>query len=113
MINDGQNDFDTMYRGWLQQNCCLHCRLFQEGDFLAAANVLAEVDTCSTDLFSPALRAHQLLLWAQLWFQQVSLVVPASTESADLCVKALCACDWAKALAPASWRQVSIISAWV
>ena len=89
----------------LQRSAC--CRLLQQGDFLAAGQVLADVENMTSGIFSPALRAHQLCLWARLRLQEVqSVAVVGSQESAELCLQALCACEWARALAPTIWRQV-------
>lgn len=85
----------------------MHCRLLQQGDFAAAGQVLADVESTASGVFSPALRAHQLCLWARLRLQEVQCVaVAGSRESAVRCLQALCACEWARALAPATWRQV-------
>ena len=83
------------------------CRLTQQGDLTAAGEVLNEVERVAAGLFSPALRAHQLCRWAGLARNQFMLVTLSSKQSAQWALKALCCCEWARALAPAIWHLVS------
>ncbi|KAL3131971.1 hypothetical protein ABBQ38_007666 [Trebouxia sp. C0009 RCD-2024] len=98
----------------VQGNWAAFDRLLQQGDCLAAGQVLADVENTASGVFSPALRARQLCLWACLRRQEVQCVaVVGSSESAERCLQALCACEWARALAPSIWRQAIPIQEWV
>lgn len=83
------------------------CRLLHQGDLLAAQQQLDKAETLSTGVFSPNLRAQQLYQSAFLAYHQLTLLPVGSKESSQCCLKALCSCEWARALAPAMWRQVS------
>lgn len=86
----------------------MHCRLLQQGDLSGAEQALTDVENMSAELFSPALRAQQLCYWARLAHCQVQDVAAVgSKESAHWCLQALYACEWARALAPGIWRQVT------
>jgi len=86
------------------------CRCFL-GDVDRAEGVLQRVDASCRGLMSPLLRSRQLLLWAQLHYGRACCALNAGQPAVKDVVKALAACERARALDPSCWRKVNSLSA--
>ena len=72
-----------------------------------AEGVLQRADASCRGLMSPLLRSRQLLLWAQLHYGRACCALNAAQPAVQNCVKALAACERARALEPLCWRKVN------
>ena len=77
------------------------------GDVDSAEGVLKQVEGSCRGLMSPLLRSRQLLLWAQLHYGRACCALNTGQPAVQDVVKALTACDRARALDPSCWRKVS------
>ncbi|KAL0042394.1 hypothetical protein WJX77_011151 [Trebouxia sp. C0004] len=71
----------------------------------SAEGVLQKVDASCRGLMSPLLRSRQLLLWAQLHYSRARYALNIGQPAVGNVVKALAACERARALDPSCWRQ--------
>ena len=88
---------------------CL-CRCFL-GDVDSAEGVSKQVDASCRGLMSPLLRSRQLLLWAHLHYARACCALNMGQPAVQDVVKALVACERARALGPSCWRKVNSWSA--
>jgi len=73
----------------------------------SAEGVLKNVDASCRGLMSPLLRSRQLLLWAQLYFVRACYALNMGQPAVQDVIKALTACERARALGPTCWRKVN------
>ncbi|KAL0030445.1 hypothetical protein WJX79_005663 [Trebouxia sp. C0005] len=77
------------------------------GDVDSAEGVLKQVDASCRGLMSPLLRSRQLLLWAQLHYARACCAMNAGQPAVQNVLKALAACERARALDPLCWRKAA------
>jgi hypothetical protein len=94
-----------MARNLLLSVFCL-CRCFL-GEVDHAEEVLKQVEASCRGLMSPLLRSRQLLLWAQLYYARACCAMNIGQPAVGDVVKALGACERARALDPPCWRKVN------
>ncbi|DBA95050.1 TPA: hypothetical protein ACH3X1_002563 [Trebouxia sp. C0004] len=75
------------------------------GEVDSAEGVLKKVEASCRGLMSPLLRSRQLLLWAQLYYARACFAMNAGQPAVGDVVKALAACERARALDPLCWRK--------
>ncbi|DBA85409.1 TPA: hypothetical protein ACH3X2_006087 [Trebouxia sp. C0005] len=83
------------------------------GDVDSAEGVLKQVDASCRGLMSPLLRSRQLLLWAQLHYARACCAMNAGQPAVQDVVKALAACERARALDPLCWRKAVEMQAYL
>ncbi len=77
----------------------------------SAEGLLKQVEASCRGLMSPLLRSRQLLLWAHLHYARACCALNMGQPAVQDVVKALVACERARALSPSCWRKVSSWSA--